>query len=234
LTWPPTGKWPERLTMTHQWRRLDAGGIDDIADWAASATEPRLAVLDTLAGVRPERSKQETTYDGDYRALIEAHRLANEKGFGILVLHHARKQEADDPLDAISGTFGIAGCADTGLVLARGPQGTTLYARGRDIEEIELAVSFSSDTCRWSVLGEAAAILRSETRNKILAALLRANEPMGPKEIALAAGLSSDVVRKRLADMVEKGEVAQKARGQYSHPSLPPSHSSSLSQGERK
>jgi RecA-family ATPase len=222
LTWPPTGKWPERLTMAHRWQRLDDGGVDDIADWVASVSQPRLAVLDTLAGVRPERSRQDTTYDGDYKALVDAHRLANEKGFSILVLHHARKQEADDPLDGISGTFGIVGCADTGLVLARGPQGATLYARGRDIEEVEHAISFSKDTCRWTILGEAAEVQMSETRKKIRGVLQKAKEPIGPNDIADAADLSRDVVRKRLGDMVEKGEAVLVSRGRYASPSYTP------------
>ena len=170
LAWS-AGGWSERLTMTHKWRRLDEGGVDDVADWAASVSEPRLVVLDTLAGVRPNRSQRDTAYDGDYRALLDAHRLANEKGFAILVLTHTRKQakqEDDDPLDAISGTLGQVGCADTGLILARGSKGATLYARGRDIEEVEHAVLFNKDTCRWNILGEASKFSRSDTRKKIL------------------------------------------------------------------
>ena len=71
----------------------------DIADWAASVPNPRLVVLDTLAGVRPPKQNGEALYDADYRALVALHRLAGEKGFAVLVLHHTRKAEADDPLD---------------------------------------------------------------------------------------------------------------------------------------
>jgi Winged helix-turn-helix DNA-binding len=123
---------------------------------------------------------------------------------------------------AISGTFGIVGCADTGLVLARAPQGATLYARSRDIEEVEHAISFSKDTCRWTILGEAAEVQMSETRKKILGVLQKAKEPTGPNDIADAADLSRDVVRKRLGDMVEKGEVTLVARGRYAAPSYVP------------
>jgi RecA-family ATPase len=218
LLWPPRDKWSDRLTLATKWRRLDEGGSDDIAEWVGSVPEPRLVVLDTLAGVRPERRRQDTTYDGDYKALIDIHRLANERGFAALVLHHTRKMEADDPLDTISGTLGTIGCADTGMVLAKGAQGASLYVRGRDVEESEHAIVFSGDTCRWSVLGEAAEVRRSEARKKIMAVLLKATESKGPKEIALAAGLSVDVVNKRLANMVEAGEAVQLARGRYAHP----------------
>ena len=92
-------KWPASLTLVTKWRRLDDGGVEDIADWASSVSNPRLAVLDTLAGVRPERQARDTTYDGDYRALIELHRLSNEHHFSAMALHHTCKMEAEDTFD---------------------------------------------------------------------------------------------------------------------------------------
>jgi hypothetical protein len=44
---------------------------------------------------------------------------------------------ADDALDAVAGSTGITGAADTFRVLPRNSQGVTLYGRGRDVEEIE-------------------------------------------------------------------------------------------------
>src|SRR5262245_24090341 len=150
--------WPKSLTLATRWRRLDAGGIDDIKDWAKSAANPRLVILDTLAGVRPERNSRDTLYDGDYRALRELHDWANDSGIAVLVLHHTRTMQADDPLDTPSGSLGLAGCADTSAILSRGGKGTTLYIRGRDIGEQEHAVAFRPETCRWTILGEAAAV----------------------------------------------------------------------------
>jgi hypothetical protein len=218
LLWPPRMKWPASLTLATKWRRLDDGGVEDIADWAASVPNPRLVVLDTLAGVRPERQARDTTYDGDYKALIELHRLSNDGHFSAMALHHTRKMEAEDPFDTISGTLGQIGCADTGLILARGSQGTSLYVRGRDIEESEHAVSFSADTCRWTVLGDAAEVRRSETRKKILAALGKATEPISPKEIGLATMTTPNTIQHRLQGMLEKGEVVQIGRGKYALP----------------
>jgi DNA-binding transcriptional ArsR family regulator len=220
LLWPPKGAWPEELTFATRWNRLDAGGVTDIAEWAKSVKKPRLVVLDTLAGVRPERSKTDTTYDGDYKALVEAHRLANDGGFAILVLTHTRKMGAeDDPLDAISGTLGQVGCADTGMVLSKGPQGASLYLRGRDIEEAEKAVVFNADTCRWQILGEAAEVRKSDTRKKIRGALEDAAELMNPTEIARITGVHRNTVDQQLSKMLKDGEVVAVARGQYAHPS---------------
>jgi hypothetical protein len=58
-----------------------------------------------------------------------------------------------DPFDAVSGTTGLTAAPDTVLILSRSSQGTTLYARGRDIEEIDMAASFDSVTGQWVTLG---------------------------------------------------------------------------------
>jgi hypothetical protein len=211
-----SSSWPALFTLVHSWRRLDKGGVDDIREWIENAENPRLIVLDTLAGVKPIRTQQ--GYTEDYESLAALHRLANEKGVSIIVLHHTRKMEADDALDTVSGTLGLAGCADTVIVLNRTSQGTTLYVRGRDIEEAEHAVSFDKYTCRWTILGNASDVQRSKQRGSILAVLADADEPMGPNDIAAAAGMPANNTKQLLHKMTASGEVSKAGRGQYLHP----------------
>jgi hypothetical protein len=214
---PKSHAWPERLTLATEWRRLDKGGVDDLQEWAESVPKPRLIVLDTLAGVRPVRVQN--GYTEDYESVVTLHRLANKLGIGILVLHHTRKMEADDPIDTVSGTLGLPGCADTILVLNRTSQGTTLYVRGRDVEEAEHAMTFDKIGCRWTILGDATEVHRSKERGSILAALWEASEPLSPQEIAIAAGMPRGNVDRLLHHMANAGEVVKIGRGQYRHPS---------------
>jgi hypothetical protein len=214
LTWCEM-PWPKRLSLANAWRRLDDGGVDDLREWGNSVPNPRLVILDTLAGIRPERRGLESVYDGDYRALQELHDWANKLGIAVVVLHHTRKMEAEDPLDSISGSLGLAGCADTSLVLNRTAQGTTLYLRGRDVEEAEHAVSFDPVNCRWTILGAASEIHRSETRGSILAILEEAKEPLSPGDIATQASLGRNIVDQQLYQMQKKGEVQKLSRGQW-------------------
>src|SRR5262249_2143164 len=132
-----------------------------------------------------------------------------------VALHHTRKMEAEDPLDTISGTLGLVGCADTALVLTRTGQGTTLYIRGRDVEESEHAISFNRESCRWTVLGDAADVRRSSTRNAILEALSEATSLMGPADIASVTELTRNTVDVTLHRMASDGEVLQVSRGRY-------------------
>jgi hypothetical protein len=213
---PFSAGWPARLTLATNWRRLDQGGVQDITAWTQSVPEPRLCILDTLAGIRPIRTRD--GYTEDYESLATLHRMANELGLAVLVLHHTRKMEAEDPIDTISGTLGLAGCADTALVLARTSQGTTLYIRGRDIEEAEHAINFDKHSCRWTILGNASEIHRSNSRGKILAALAEATEPMTPQDIANATGMPPNNIWQLLHKMHQAGEVTKVGRGKYCHP----------------
>jgi hypothetical protein len=221
LTRCPELPWPERLAFATSWRRLDEGGVDDLREWGESVLTPRLVILDTLAGVRPERRGVESVYDGDYRALAEIHAWSNKLGIAVVVLHHTRKMDAEDPLDLISGSLGLAGCADTSLILNRSSKGTTLYLRGRDIEEAEHALSFDSTTCRWTILGNAEEVHRSKSRGAILAVLEEAKELLSPPEIAVAATLSKNNVDQMLHRMSQSGEVVKVSRGRYASSKRP-------------
>ena len=216
---PFMAAWPEGLMLANTWRRLDQGGVDDIRAWIEQADNPRLIVLDTLAGVKPVKTQQ--GYTEDYESLATLHRLANDKGVSIIVLHHTRKMEADDPVDTVSGTLGLAGCADSVLVLNRSSRGTTLYVRGRDIEEAEHAVTFDKEGCRWTILGEAAAVHRSNERGQILVALAEATEPLTPQQIAVSTGMPPNNVWQLLFKMVKDGEAVKVGRGKYRHPDHP-------------
>lgn len=217
-------EWPARLMLANSWRKLDKGGVTDIGEWIAQANNPRLVVLDTLAGVKPIRTQQ--GYTEDYESLTSLHRLSNDKAVPNIVLHHTRKLEAEDPVDTVSGTLGLAGCADSILVLNRTAQGTTLYVRGRDIEEAEHAMSFDKHSCRWAILGEAREVHRSEARNKILFALEQATEALTPQEIADRIDSTSNNVRQLLFHMAQDGEVLRGGHGKGSkychcnHPEL--------------
>lgn len=210
--------WPERLTLATRWRPLDGGGVADIQDWADSVIKPVLIILDTLAGVKPSAKFNESLYQGDYKSLEELQKWAGTRGIAVIVLHHTRKMESDDPVDSISGSLGLTGCADTFMVLAKTGQGPTLYVRGRDVEEADHAIQFNKETCRWTILGDAAEIHRSETRQKILGALLDAKESMTPPEIASVADIIRNNVDQRLGGMVKDGEVIKISRGKYVHP----------------
>lgn len=217
----PHGNAPERLFIDTMAPRLDNGLLDDLRAWIEGAQNPRMIVIDVLNRVRPPQGRSEGVYDYDVRCLSGLHALAGEFGVAILVIHHTRKAEAEDPFDCLSGSTGLPGTADATLVLARDSQGTTLYGRGRDIEEFEKAMTFDKTTGYWSTQGEAAEARRSVTRNKIMDVLSQAGGPLSPREVADLTGLSHDNSRKTLTRMSQSGQVDPIKGGKYALSSNP-------------
>lgn len=210
-----TKAWPSRLTFCTEMSSLNEGGADFLREWIAQATDPRLIIIDTFAKVRPTSSKTDTQYESDYRATGALKAIADQTGVAIVIVHHVRKMGADDPFDTVSGTNGLTGAADTIIVLQRDGGGVVLHARGRDIEEMELAIQFQKDTCRWRVLGAAHEVRRSAERTAILVALKASDEPMTPLEISDVTGHARIATRKLLLGMARDGEVVKHGKGKY-------------------
>src|SRR6056297_1163000 len=210
---PHQQQWPDKLHMATDWPRLDQGGLVALDTWLGRSPYARLAILDTLATVKPHGRATDQQYQSDYESLRGLHRLANDLGIAIVVIHHLRKAESDDPFDAVSGSTGLTGAADATLVLQRTSEGTVLYGRGRDLVEFESAVAFDVETCRWSDLGRPCDVFGSETRKAIREALKAGHQT--PKEIAEAGELDYDLCAKTLQRMAEGGEVQKGGRGRY-------------------
>jgi hypothetical protein len=212
--------WPKRMTTAHAWRRFDEGGLADLTDWCRSVDEPRLIAIDTLAKVRPPKKTGQSDYSGDYGACEGLLDIAqNFPGLAFIVAHHDRKMEAESPFDTVSGTLGLTGGVDTVALLKRSGLGVTFHIQGRDLpDDIEKAVSFDRETCRWVILGEASDIQRSDTRKTILDVLLEADALLGPKDISAATGLRQETVRQQLLKMSRAGEVVKAGTAKYRHP----------------
>jgi hypothetical protein len=164
--------------------------------------------------------------------------IADRYSVAFLIVHHTRKATADDFLDSVSGTQGIAGAADAVLILARsrGSAEATLKITGRDVEEAEHALNFAADIGTWQLLeGPASDYTQSPERRAILE-VLRETEGIGPKAIADQAGLSHDVVKHLVRKMVDSGDLDTDGSGRYFpvHRSpCSPVHPTNTSQGER-
>lgn len=213
-----SGTWPKNLTFATEWPRQDQDGLVHVENWIKGQKNPRLVIVDTLAQFRPRASRNETLYSADYAAVAGLQKLASTYNIAGLIVHHDRKAEADDPFDTVSGSLGITGAADTILILKRRSGGVTLYVRGRDIEEAEKALQFDKSSCRWTILGDAADVHRSDERTRILEALEASTEPMGPTEITKATGMKYANVRYLLHQMALAGEVGKASRGKYKPP----------------
>lgn len=126
-----------------------------IRAWIAKHADRKpLVVLDTFGKIKPQKKARDEGYLADYRFASELKNVADSvPGACILVVHHTRKGQSEDFLEDLSGTNGIAGAADTILVLRRQRTSNdgTLFVTGRDVEENAYAISIADG--RWSLDG---------------------------------------------------------------------------------
>lgn len=210
---------PARLHFYTRWPALGNGGAEALDAWLGAHPETRLVVIDVVARVRQPVNGSANLYQADYGTMAGIKAVADAHGVALVGVFHTRKADADDPLDTVSGTTGLAGAADTILVLTRekGRADATLYVRGRDVPEADHALAFDPVTCRWSLLGDAAEYRLTEERAAIVAAIRDAGEELSPKQIAEALGKKDGAVRFLIRKMAKDGEVVGVA-GRYTLP----------------
>jgi hypothetical protein len=210
---------PPRLSFAISCEPLLDGGADRIREWLDKHPDARLVIVDVFTRVRGAVSDKANRYEADYIAMSIVKAIADDYGVAILVVHHTRKASAEDFLDAVSGTQGIAGAADAVLVLSRsrGRAQAVLKVTGRDVAEAEYPLDFDAGIGTWKLLdGPASDYEVSDERRRILHAL-RESEGLGPKAIAEAADVKYDVVKHLVRRMVDDGQLDTDGNGHYFH-----------------
>jgi AAA domain len=214
--------------------RIEPGrAVETISAWLYWQTNPPLIVLDTLGKVLPPTQLGEDRYQRDYRVGSALKRLVDDApGATLLVNHHDRKAIAEDFVDAVSGTHGLAGAADTVIVLARDRNEAAglVKVTGRDVAEGEYAVTFK-DGAVWELDGrdlevarEKAQQVKATTRataaagDRMIDVVLYAYEhPEGVRrgDVAKALKIEPTVAGVYLARAVDSGRLRRAERGLY-------------------
>jgi AAA domain len=208
--------WPKRLDFWTRMPRLGDGGLEKLKEWIVQAKRPRLISLDTLAKVKARAKKeQQSAYDADYDAISDLRDFAGKYGVAIILAHHLRKLDADDPFDTVSGTLGLTGAADSILVLKRGQGQVVLYGKGRDLPDFEKAVEFDKERCTWTVKGDAKTVQVSEQRQAVIDAMRRVGGVLTPKVIEYETGMQAGNVRWLLHMLAQDGDIVREGRGRY-------------------
>lgn len=214
---------PAALTFTVQCEPIPNGGADRIATWLEAHPDARLVIIDVFAKVRGSTGRDTDAYTADYAAVTALKTLADRFGVSFLVVHHTRKQAAEDFLDAVSGTAGIAGAADAVLVLsrARNTSEAKLSITGRDVEEAEYALAFDPTIGTWTLLDVPAYTVNLTNERRKILAVIAETPGLTPKVIAEQTGLSHDVVKQLVRKMVDAGQLDTDGDGHYLEPHSP-------------
>lgn len=99
-------------------KNLGAGLEEQIKGFMEEHPNTGLIIIDTLKRVR-EAGGADYSYANDYDIVARLKNLADSYKVSMLIVHHTRKQKADDKFDMISGTNGLLGAADGAFVLSK-------------------------------------------------------------------------------------------------------------------
>ncbi len=114
---------------------LGNGLEEQIENFVSEHPDTTLIIIDTLQMIRG--TNYDNTYANDYRDLSVLKKIADKHAVAILLIHHLRKEYADDVFNRISGTTGISGAVDSSFTLIEDKRGSgraKLHCIGRDIE----------------------------------------------------------------------------------------------------
>ena len=133
--------------------QLGSGLDEQLTNFLREHPDTSLIIIDTLQKVR-EVGGDNYSYANDYQIITRLKALADSYGICLLLVHHTRKQQADDKFDMISGTNGLLGAADGAFLLTkekRTGNAACLDVSGRDQPDQRLHLFRNEETLAWEL-----------------------------------------------------------------------------------
>lgn len=139
---------PERLVMQTECSSIGQGLEEQLTSFLYQHPDTGLIVIDTLQKVR-SNDQNNSMYASDYKEISTLKALADKYNICILLIHHLRKQAADDPFQQIAGSNGLMGASDTSWVMQRKrmSQTASILVTGRDMDNKTLRLH--EENCVW-------------------------------------------------------------------------------------
>ena len=134
-------------------RQVGNGLEEQLKRFVQEHPDTKLIIIDTLQKIR-ETGGDKYSYANDYEVVGRLKRFADDYGICLLLVHHTRKQQADDKFDMISGTNGLSGAADGAFLLQkekRTDSAATLDVVGRDQQDQRFYLTRDKERLTWNL-----------------------------------------------------------------------------------
>ncbi|MDL2238270.1 helicase RepA family protein [Christensenellaceae bacterium OttesenSCG-928-K19] len=149
---------PDNLYFETKSGAIDTGLDKQIRGFVQEHPDVRYVVVDILNRILPDKSPpNQNAYEKDSKNFAQLKRLVDELEIGMLLVHHTNKtKDKSDKFNNMSGSNGIIGAADLGLIIDREVRDTpdaTLHIISREMEDRQLSILFDNTTCKWRYMG---------------------------------------------------------------------------------
>ena len=134
-------------------KNLKEGLDGQLKKFMREHSDTKLIIIDTLQKIR-EVGGEKYSYASDYEIVTKLKQFADHHNVCVMLVHHTRKQSADDSFDTISGTNGLLGAADGAFIMQkekRTENKAILEIVGRDQQDQKLHLLFDRDRCLWQL-----------------------------------------------------------------------------------
>lgn len=145
---------PENFHLQINCSPLNEGLLEELENHLKEFPNVKLIIIDTLQKIRGIPGKADSMYGYDYKEMDKIKSFADEHKICIVLIHHLKKGNEDDPFDKINGSTALRGAADTTIVLSKikDKKEVEFSMEGRDVESTEKLLLFNKETCKWEVV----------------------------------------------------------------------------------
>ena len=134
--------------------RVISNGFDEqIKAFIRNHPDTKLIIIDVLQRVRDVGGK-DYSYASDYDIVAKLKAMTEGSGVALLIVHHTRKQQADDIFNMISGTNGLMGAADGAFIISKDKRignSATIDVVGRDQPDQRFHLQRNVETLAWEL-----------------------------------------------------------------------------------
>ena len=201
---------------------LTLGLEEEIEDWIKNTPDAKLVIIDPYQKVKFPKNKL-NAYENDNYNLQNLQTLATKYEIAIVLVHHLKKQKADDVFDEITGSAGIQSNSDSMIVISSDRKKTKnpiLQCLPKDAEQQEFEIALNPK-CIWENLGKPGMAALTKIQNAITKAMKDKLERTS-KEIIIKVQVENDKenwtdkhIQKEVTRLVEQCWLTKTKRGHY-------------------
>lgn len=152
------------FSFHYKWERGERGA-EDIGAYLDAYPDVRYVVVDSLTRFRAVPDARTQAFIADYEAVSMLQGVAKARpGVAIDLIHHTKKVKSDDPIDDISGTYGLSAACDTYWVMRHHIQGAALHIGGRYWDRDESEFGLMRDNQRWQLVDKLVSLTASQLK----------------------------------------------------------------------
>lgn len=144
----------ENLHLATRSFALYEGLIGQLHQFYLGHPDTSLMIIDTLQKIK-NSAEDKYSYANDYELIAHLKEFTDLTGICLLLVHHTRKQQADDRFEMISGTNGLLGAADGAFILhkdSRVSAEAILDISGRDQPDETIYLNRNPVNLLWEMI----------------------------------------------------------------------------------